>query len=119
MSANEYSKFSEVKLVDLYGESDQKEKQGAKEKRAIKDVIISKGYDAEGTHDGVVFTLGITVAPKTTLDNEKVIRKIGKDRFIKAATVSVEALKQYMSLEEIDTCIDTITEVKRFTAKKK
>ena len=112
-------KLPETKLVDLYGEADTREKEASKEKKSIKEVIIEKGMDAEGVHSGAAYNLTVSIAPKVALDPAKILKKIGKDKFLEVCTVSMEAVKKYLALEDIDACVGTVTPITRFIAKKK
>ncbi|RLC49259.1 MAG: hypothetical protein DRH57_00120 [Candidatus Cloacimonadota bacterium] len=100
------------KLIDKYGEIDQKIKKLNEEKEKLKALLPQE----EGTYYGERFKLTISYSERAEYDPVKVAKRLKKD-FVKVVTVT-SAVKKYIPQTELQEYIKKTTGYFRYSLKK-
>lgn len=102
-------------LVDRFGALSDEIKRLSAERDKIKEQLISLG---EGTYMGANYNVTVSKAVSYELDTEKIYQRLGKEKFLEVAKVSVEKLRNYIAEVELQKYITEVRESYRLNYKK-
>ena len=89
-----------LQMIDEYGKINEQLKELQTEKEKIRRELIDKlGY---GIHHGAEYTIEITEKRDPIIDVLKVYKRLGLKRLLKVVSVSITALRKYLTRPEIE-----------------
>lgn len=105
-------------LIDRLGMARQAMKDVEKVEKEALNALKERGLDV-GTYEGALYDLSVTERRDTPLNNAKVFKMVGKEKYIDITTVSKTKVRNYLSAEEIDRASEPATVTLVYATKKR